>query len=115
MATAKRSLAPKRRLWPHVLLAALALSVAWGWLNREQIRGNAAAGAAFGAHTACSCRYVAGRDLAGCKKDFEPGMGLVFLSDDKEDKSVTAFVPFIASDTATFREGHGCLLRPWEG
>ena len=41
-------------------------------------------------------------------------MEVVFLSEDAEAKSVTARVPLIASATATYREGFGCLLEPWE-
>lgn len=114
MATAKRSTLGKRRIWPRALLAAVLLVGATAWLYREPIAGYTAAGAAFGARTACSCRYVAGRELKDCEKDFEPGMALVFLSDNEEAKSVTARVPLIASATARYREGWGCLLDPWK-
>jgi hypothetical protein len=109
MATAKRS----RRIWPRTLLALAVLLGALGWLYREPVAGYTSTGAAFGARTACSCRYIAGRSLEDCKKDFEPGMELVFLSDDEEAKSVTAYVPLLASDTARYREGFGCVLDPW--
>ena len=115
MATAKRSTGPRRRLWPQVLLALAVLAGALGWFYRAPIGGLTATGAAFGARTACACRYVAGRSLADCEKDFEPGMALVFLSDDEETKSVTARVPLLASDTARWREGYGCVLEPWDG
>ncbi|MXO60578.1 hypothetical protein GRI89_13615 [Altererythrobacter salegens] len=84
-----------------------------GWFFREPIYGRAETGVSYGAHVACSCRYLAGRGLSDCKKDFEPGMKLVFLSDDADDKSVTAYVPLIASQTAHYREGYGCVLEPW--
>jgi hypothetical protein len=38
----------------------------------------------------------------------------VFLSDDADTKSVTARVPLLASATARYREGWGCLLDPWK-
>jgi hypothetical protein len=114
MATAKRSTLGKRTLWPRALLAVLLLGGALAWFYREPIAGKAEAGAAFGARTACSCRYVAGRDLKSCEKDFEPGMALVSLSDDAEDKAVTARVPLLSSATARYREGFGCVLEPWE-
>ena len=72
-------------------------------------------GAAFGARVACSCRFVGGRELADCKKDFEPGMELVMLSEDAQAKSVTARVPLIASETASYRPGFGCQLETWQG
>ncbi|GGC29235.1 hypothetical protein GCM10011371_15940 [Novosphingobium marinum] len=69
--------------------------------------------ASFGARVACPCRYISGRPLETCKDDFEEGMDLVFLSEDEEARSVTATVPLIASQTATFREGQGCVLEGW--
>lgn len=115
MATAKSSTGYRRRIWPRVLLVALVLGGALAWLYREPIAGLSTTGAAFGARTACACRYVAGRTLEDCRKDFEPGMAAVFLRDDEEEKSVTAYVPLVASDTARYREGFGCVLDPWEG
>ena len=114
MATAKRSTLGKRRIWPRVLLGVLVLGGALAWFYRTPIAGYTSTGAAFGARTACSCRYVAGRGLEDCEKDFEPGMELVFLSDDEAEKSVTARVPLLASETATYREGFGCVLEPWD-
>ena len=116
MATNKRGTIgrPRRRTWPRVLLAVIVLTGAAGWFYREPIEGYARTGAAFGARTACSCRYVAGRSLADCKKDFEPGMEIVFLSDDQESRRVTAYVPLIASETAQYREGPGCQLERWQ-
>lgn len=119
MATAKRkigrSTVGRRRIWPRALLGMLVLAGAAGWYWREPIAGYTEVGAAFGARTACSCRYVAGRPIGDCKKDFEPGMELVFLSDDPETKSVTARVPLLSSATARYREGYGCVLEPWSG
>lgn len=118
MATAKRSIgrsAGRRRAWPRALLALVVLGGATAWYFRAPLVGYTETGAAFGARTACSCRYVAGRPLGDCKKDFEPGMEVVFLSDDPETKSVTARVPLLSSATAQYREGFGCLLEPWDG
>ena len=113
MATAKHDMTRRRRIWPHVLFALAVLVAVLAWLYREPIGGYSATGAAFGARTACSCRYIAGRSLEDCEKDFEPGMQLVFLSEDSEEQSVTARVPLLASETARYREGYGCLLEPW--
>ena len=103
------------RIWPKLLVVALlALLVGYGFA-RQQLGPQAAAGTAYGAHNACSCRYIAGLELGSCKKDFIPGMEPVFLSDDEDAKAVTAYVPLIASTTATYREGFGCVLEPWGG
>lgn len=114
MATAKRSTVYRRQIWPGVALALAVLAGAFAWFYREPIAGYATTGTAFGARTACSCRYVAGRGLSDCEKDFEPGMEAVFLSDDEEEKAVTAYVPLVASDTARYRQGFGCVLDPWK-
>lgn len=90
------------------ILAAVLLAAFW-----STVRGYAVAGASVGARVACSCRYVGGRQLSDCRKDFEPGMSMVVLSEDTEAKSVTARVPLLSRETATFREGEGCALEPW--
>lgn len=89
-------------------LAAAALAAFWAPLNSY-----ATLGAAYGARVACSCRYLGGRSLADCRKDFESGMELVTLSEVSGEKSVTARFPLLASQTATYREGEGCRLEPW--
>jgi hypothetical protein len=111
MATANPPARKRRRRWPLVLLVLLAVAVAALW---PTLIGYARVGSAYGAHVACSCRYAGGRGLADCKKDFEPGMELVSLSEDRAKKSVTARFPLIASATATYHEGWGCVLEPWK-
>lgn len=84
--------------------------LAWFW---GSISGNAVTGAAVGARIACSCHFIEGRPLAQCRDDFEPGMGLVTLSADETAKSVTARVLMLSRQTATLRQGAGCVLEPW--
>jgi hypothetical protein len=118
MATAK-PLTQSRRVGPSshkarklvviaVILAGLLVAAFW-----STARSYAVAGASVGARVACSCHYVGGRPLADCRKDFEPGMGLVMLSEDPAAKSVTARVPLLSRETAIFREGEGCMLETW--
>lgn len=90
---------------------AIALALAWFW---RPLHGYARVGTAYGARVACSCRFEGGRSLGDCRKDFEPGMELITLSEDAAAKSVTARFPLLASDTATYREGEGCRLDPWK-
>jgi len=97
--------------WPFVLLAIL---VAAGLWLREPINGYAMTGASYGARVACSCRYIGGRTLSDCRKDFENGMELVMLSENEADKSVTATFPLLARQTAHVVEGEGCELEPWK-
>ncbi len=99
------------RRWLWLVPLTLAALLVWFW---TPISGYADAGASYGARVACSCRYIGGRSLGDCRKDFEPGMGLVMLSEDTAAKSVTARFPLLASQTATFRDGPGCVLEPWD-
>lgn len=78
--------------------------------NYSFIKGQLGIGTAYGARVACSCHYVGGRDLTDCEKDFEPGMEIIGLSLDDEKRRVTASVPLLASATAEFREGWGCVM-----
>ena len=96
-----------------LVLAALAVAaLAWFW---RPLNAWGTAGAAYGARVACSCRHIEGRDLADCRRDFKPGMELIRLSEDEEARSVTAGLPLLISQSATFRPGEGCVLETWEG
>ena len=107
-----RSVLSSRWLWLLILVAVLAgaLWLAWG----DSVRRTAEAGTAYGARVACSCRFVAGRSLSDCAKDKLEGMEFVMLSENTDSMTVTASVPLIASDTATYREGYGCILKEWD-
>lgn len=72
-------------------------------------------GTAYGARVGCSCRFIEGRPLGSCRKDFEAGMGLVTLSEDPATRSVTARMALAFPQTATFQDGAGCQLEPWRG
>lgn len=101
----------RRRLW-IVLALVLVVLAALAFYGRPLLH-KAELGAAYGARVGCSCRFVAGRPLHDCRKDFEAGMSLVMLSEDAEARRVTARVPLLARQSATFREGWGCQLEPW--
>ena len=100
----------RRAGWLGLGLIAVLVAYFWAPLN-----GYARAGTAYGARVACSCRYLGGRGLSDCRKDFEPGMDLIMLSEDAPAKSVTARFPLITSETATYHPGLGCQLEPWRG
>jgi hypothetical protein len=91
------------------MLFLFALAVLWVVWNWGSITGQAKVGAAYGAHIACSCRYIEGRDMASCETDMEPGMEIVSLSDDPENKRVTATVMFLAEAVAERRGAFGCV------
>ncbi len=50
--------------------------------------------------------------MGNCTDDKEPGMGLVKLTDAPEQRAVRASVPLLATRTARYRPGWGCLLDP---
>ncbi len=112
MATSRRRAVHRRPTLLKVTVGAVLVAAALGWLYRAPLYGYADTGAAVGARIACSCRYIAGRSLNDCEKDFEPKMEVVFLSEDKGTRSVTGYVPLIASETARYRPGYGCVLDP---
>lgn len=99
---------PRNLLILAVLALAAALALFW-----VPLTGYAVTGASYGARVGCSCRFVGGRDLTDCRKDFEDGMSLILLSEDAKAKSVTATFPLLSRQTATYREGEGCRLEPW--
>lgn len=70
-------------------------------------------GVGYGARVACGCRYIEGRPLDSCYKDFEPGMEVIHLSDDPQTKTVTASVPLIASRSVRFDSALGCQPAPF--
>jgi hypothetical protein len=89
-----------------MVLALAALWLVWNW---SSIKGQARVGAAYGAHIACSCRYIEGRDMTSCETDKEAGMEMVTFSDDPEHKRVTASIPFLAKAVAERRGAFGCV------
>lgn len=113
MATGNIKVAPTRsRRRTATMIAGLfvvIVAVLFAW-NYASIKGQLAVGTGYGARTACSCHYIGGRGITDCEKDFEPGMEAISLSLDDMKKRVTASVPLLASATAEFREGWGCVL-----
>lgn len=107
------SRAARRGWWIMALALAGAAGLAWHY--RTPAQGYANVSAAYAARVACSCRFVAGRSLADCEKDKLKGMELVTLVEDVDAQSVTARFPLLASETATLREGYGCVLQRWDG
>ena len=102
---------PRYGLW---LLALIALGLGGSaWAFREPINGYGSIASAYSARVGCSCRFVAGRSLEDCAKDKVGGMELVSLSEDIEEKSVTARM-LVISDTARMKPGYGCVMEPWE-
>src|SRR3546814_237866 len=71
-------------------------------------------GVGYGARVACGCRYIEGRPLKSCYKDFEPGMEVIHLADDPKTRTITASVPLVASRKVTFDPVLGCQPEPYK-
>lgn len=103
--------AQKRRArWPIWLAIAAAIGALLWWAYGTQAMGYSRTATAYVARVACSCHYIGGRTIDDCKKDRLEGMDLVTVTADSEQKSVTARFPLLASDTAYFRAGYGCVM-----
>lgn len=98
-----------------IVLLVVVLVAVLGYLYRAPIQGYAGVSTSYAARVACSCRFVAGRDLEDCGKDKLAGMEMVALSENPDAQSVTASIPFVDTATATNREGYGCVLENWDG
>ncbi|WP_370307919.1 hypothetical protein [Sphingobium abikonense] len=102
-------MAVRRKWWIGAMLIVLVFLglLAWQW---PTLHARAQLGAAYGARIGCSCHYVEGRPMGQCADDKEPGMALVRLTDVPERRAVRASVPLLATRTARFKPGWGCLL-----
>lgn len=115
MATAKRGKA-SRGPWPFRIFVLLAVAGGALWfVYGQHVTRLSEAGTGFAAKTACSCRHIADRALANCDDDLGAGFAAIWLTEDAEAQSVTASVPGIASATATYSDGPGCVLQGWDG
>jgi hypothetical protein len=95
-------------------LALLLLLMAAAALYAHMMTPKLELGVGYAARVACGCRYIEGRPLESCYKDFEPGMEVIRLVDDPKTKTVTASVPLIASRKVTFDPLLGCQPEPYK-
>jgi hypothetical protein len=98
-----------RRIASGLIFVIAALAIAVFFYARSQ-KPLLQLGVGYGARVACGCRYIGNRSLEDCKKDFEPGMELISLSEDVASKTVTASVPLIASRSARYDPVLGCVV-----
>ena len=81
----------------------------------QSIRPQLELGVGYAARVACGCRYVGNRPLADCRKDFEPGMEPIQLSEDAATRTVTAYVPLIASRSVRYDPVLLCVPESFTG
>lgn len=104
-----------RRVGLRIGLVVLVGLLLAGLLYARRMRPQLELGVGYGARVACACRFIGNRSLADCRKDFEPGMEPIRLSEDAKTKSVTAWVPLLASRTVRFDPVLGCQPEPFRG
>ena len=104
--------ASRRRIWVGTPIAVVVLLLAAIALYALSQKPKLELGVGYGARVACGCRYIEGRPLASCYKDFEPGMEVIRLSDDIKTKTVTASVPLLVSRSVRFDSQLGCQPEP---
>lgn len=104
-----------RRVIPWSILGVVLLAALAAFIYVQRMRPQLELGVGYGARVACGCRYFGNRPLAQCRKDFEPGMELIQLSEHTSAKTVTASVPLIASRTVRFDAVLGCQPEPFLG
>src|SRR5262245_16375051 len=86
----------------------VALFVAWIAFARVHWGAQADVGAAFLAKQVCSCHFVGGRDPAACRRDMGPEFDP--LRWEVRGDTVHAGIPLLASRSARWHEGMGCML-----
>lgn len=94
-----------------MLVAALAGAALYAMSMRRTLE----LGVGYAARVACGCRFIEGRPLEQCHNDFEAGMEPIRLSEDAATRSVTAYVPLIASRTARLDPVLGCQPDAYRG
>lgn len=103
----------------RVLISSVALfliilaGATYGWIDAH--RAQLELGVGYAARVGCGCRYIDGRPLADCHKDFEPGMEPIRLSEDATSKVIVASVPLIASRRVRYDPILGCQAEPFKG
>lgn len=114
MATAKRGRKSRGTILFRVLLLFALISAGlWLAFGREAA-ALSEVGTAYAAKTACACRHIADREIGSCHADLGSGFSTLWLSEDAEERSVTASIPGLASTTATYSGSWGCVLERWE-
>lgn len=81
----------------------------------QSVRPQLELGVGYAARVACGCRYAGNRSLTDCRKDFEPGMEPIQLSEDATTKTVKAYVPLIASRSVRYDPVLSCVPERFKG
>lgn len=100
-------------VWSIVGLALILAASGYAWVRGH--RAQLELGVGYAARVGCGCRYIAGRPLGDCHKDFEPGMEPIRLTEDPATRTITASVPLIARRRVHYDPVLGCQPEPFDG
>jgi hypothetical protein len=100
-------------IWTPIALMLILLIAAYAYAQSQKPKLELGVG--YASRVACGCRYIEGRPLASCYKDFEPGMEVIHLADNPQTKTVTASVPLLVSRSVKFDPALGCQPAPFKG
>lgn len=79
------------------------------WLKDQVAFGKVAT--AYGAKMVCSCRFVAGREMASCRGDFTDDFSAITFTEKDQSIRASAASGYVSA-TAFYEPGLGCTLRP---
>ncbi len=89
-------------------ISTLIFGAFWQFWLKDQIQF-AKIGTAYGAKMVCSCRFVAGRPMESCRKDFTLDLSAINFSE--RDNTIKASVlGGLVKSEARFEPGLGCAL-----
>jgi hypothetical protein len=97
-----------------LIFVLIALAIAAFFYARSQ-KPLLEVGVGYAARVTCGCRHIGNRSLDDCRKDFEPGMEPIRLSEDVTTKTVTASVPLLARRSARYDPVLGCVVETFGG
>jgi hypothetical protein len=100
-------------LWSVLGLVLIVAGAGYWWVRAH--RAQLELGVGYAARVGCGCRYIGGRSLKDCHKDFEPGMEPIRLAEDAKTRTITASVPLIASRSVRFDPVLGCQPERFTG
>ncbi len=103
----------KRRVWPWVVLAVIALIAATLTYGYHRAKPYATIGATYLAKQMCSCVFVTGRTEGSCRAEFKPDIDRFSVKVDRTGAPtqgrVTASLAMFAG-AATYEDGYGCTV-----
>lgn len=98
-----------------VTIVVLGAALLGAWLYVRSMTPKLELGVGYAARVACGCRYMGNRPLDSCYRDYEPGMSAIRLKEDAAARTVTAYVPLVASRTVRFDPVLGCQPESFRG